>query len=222
MCFSKRTSFINFLVLSFYSFELYKNRNTDKNLWKLYIPLFYLSLKDLLQYFLYKEKNKYIYGVLSWVHICFQPLFVNMLISYFSSSLTQYWNLIYFVSFIYGLYQLTTLDAFDIFNEGNFCKDPKSDFCSETNGAYQGKYHIGYKFRTKYKHSKLFLLLMIIPGLFTSSWFHSLLWFFFVLLIRIIFNGVRDGEAGAIWCFLSIIPAIPVVYYRSSLQNMLN
>ena len=219
MCFSKTTSLYNFLILTFYAFELQRNNPT---LWRLYLPLFYLGLKDLLQYFLYKEKKKYIYSVLSWVHICFQPLFVNMLLSYFSKAY-QYWNIIFIISIIFGLYQLTNLDVFDIQNEGNFCKDDNTDFCSDTNGAYMGNYHIGYKFRTKYKYSFLFLPLMILPGLFTSSWFQSLLWLFFVLLIKIIFNdiNVRDGERGAIWCFLSIVPTIPVVYYRSFLENLI-
>ncbi len=221
MCFSEKTSLYNFLILSFYAYNLQFTSN-DSNIWKLFIPLYYLGIKDLLQYFLYKKSNDYIFSILSWVHICFQPLFVNMLISYFSNSSYQYWNIIYFISIIFGLFQLTTLDTFDIFNEGNFCKDKESDFCSDTNGAYQGNYHIAYKFKTKYKYTYFFLILMILPGLFTSSWFHSLLWLFFITLIKIIFNdlNVRDGERGSIWCFLSIIPTIPVVYYRSILLNM--
>jgi hypothetical protein len=85
MCFSEKTSLYNFLILSFYGYYLQFNSN-DTDIWRLFIPLYYLSLKDLLQYFLYREKNKYIFGVLSWVHICFQPLIVNMLLSYFSKS----------------------------------------------------------------------------------------------------------------------------------------
>lgn len=52
MCFSEKTSLFNFLILPFYGYNLqFINNGTDN--WRLYIPLYYLSLKDLLQYFLY-------------------------------------------------------------------------------------------------------------------------------------------------------------------------
>ena len=41
------------------------------------------------------------------------------------------------------------------------------------------------------------------------------------LSIKIIFDDVRDGEKGAIWCLLSIIPTIPVVYYRKLILEII-
>ena len=38
---------------------------------------------------------------------------------------------------------------------------------------------------------------------------------------EIIFIDVRDGELGAIWCLLSIIPTLPIVYYRKSISRFL-
>lgn len=188
-----------------------------------------MGVKDLLQTFLYEfDDNEYykkFFSVLSYIHICFQPLFVNMLLSYFSKAAlicnSSYWNLVFVISFIFGLYQLTNLDVFDIQNYGLYCQDKSSDFCSDKNSSYIGKYHVAYKFRIKFKYYTFFLILMIIPGLFTNSYIHSITWAIFILLIKIIFNDVRDGEIGAIWCLLSIIPTIPVVYYRKSILEVI-
>lgn len=80
MCFSERQSYINAILL--FVCGLYKI-----NQWRLGVPLIFLGFKDLLQGLLYKNMNKQkilnFYSILSWVHICFQPLFVNMIGSYF-------------------------------------------------------------------------------------------------------------------------------------------
>jgi hypothetical protein len=228
MCFSKELSFLHFMILSFYGYYLQVNYN-ENDIWRLYIPLYYLGVKDLLQTFLYEfDDNEYykkFFSILSYIHICFQPLFVNMLLSYFSKAAliynSSYWNLIFVISFIFGLYQLTNLDVFDIQNYGLYCQDKSSDFCSDKNSSYIGKYHVAYKFRTKFKYSSFFLILMIIPGLFTNSYIHSIIWAIFILTIKIIFDDVRDGEKGAIWCLLSIIPTIPVVYYRKLILEVI-
>jgi hypothetical protein len=51
-------------------------------------------LKDLLQTFLYEfDHNEYyknFFSILSYIHICFQPLFINMLLSYFSKAALIY------------------------------------------------------------------------------------------------------------------------------------
>jgi len=229
MCFSKEWSFFNFAILSLYGGYLQAFSN-DVDIWRLVLPLFYLSAKDLFQVFLYIFDNnqyyQYIFSVLSYSHICFQPLFVNMLLSYFSKDAliynVSYWTVVFIVLFIFGLYELTNLDAFDIQNYGKYCKDKWSDFCSDKNSSYIGKYHVAYKFRTKFNYSNLLIIFMIIPGLFTNSWPLSIVWGVFILLLYIIFNNVRDGERGAIWCLLSIIPTLPVVYYRKQLLKFLN
>lgn len=226
MCFSKEFSLINFIILSFYGYYLQINSN-DNDIWRLYLPLYFLSMKDLFQVFLYifndNELYKYFFSVLSYIHICFQPLFVNILLSYFSKSALifniSYWNIIFVILFIFGLYQMTNLDVFDIQNYGLYCKDKFSDFCSNKNSSYIGKYHVAYKFRTKFKYSIFFIIFMIVPGLFTNSYILSIIWAIFILLLYYIFSDVRDGERGAIWCMLSIIPTLPVIYYRKILSE---
>lgn len=229
MCFSKEFSFLNFTILSYYGHYLQTN-SVDKDIWRLFFPLYFLGLKDLFQVFLYlfnhNDYYKYIFSILSYIHICFQPLFVNILFSYFSKSTVffniNYWYMIFNALFVFGLYQLTNLDVFDVNNDGLYCKDKTSDFCSDKNSSYIGKYHVGYKFKTKYKYSIFFIIFMIVPALFTKSYILSIIWLFFIILIFLLFSKLRDGERGAIWCMLSIIPTIPVIYYREYITNYIN
>lgn len=116
MCFSETQSFINAIILISGSIYVYPK-------YRLTLFLIFLALKDLIQGFLYKyqhhEKHENILTVLSWIHICFQPLFVNIFMSNFSKNKNEknYWNIILIISFLYGIYTLTTLKEFDIQND---------------------------------------------------------------------------------------------------------
>jgi hypothetical protein len=219
MCFSESQSYINTFILLCISYYFINKE------WKIALPAAFLASKDLLQGLLYRYHNdKYISKViarLSWINISFQPLVINIFLSYFDNNNKQYWNVIFLALFIFGCYYITTLSAFDIQNDED-CNNDNSDFCSDTDGAYIGKYHIAYKFKTELGYNSIPIILMILPALFTKAWKLSLVWLFFIILIATIFNKnvVRTGEQGAIWCFLSIIPFIPVVYYRSYFKKL--
>jgi hypothetical protein len=230
MCFSKEFSFFNFGLLAGYAAYL-QMYSTEKDIWKLYVPLFYLGLKDFLQGFLYifdkVEIYKYYLSILSYVHICFQSLFANIFFSFFSPfsnffNVINFWNSVFIFNFIFGLYQLTNLDVFDIFKEAPYCKDKLYDFCSDKNGSYIGKYHVAYKFRTKYKYSPLFYLFIFMPALFTNSYILSIISAMISgLLVLIIFQKIRGGEQAAIWCLLNIIFFLPVAYYRKEVLELI-
>ena len=51
-------------------------------------------------------------------------------------------------TFIFGIYRMTNLDVFDILKEAPYCKEDH-DYCNDKNTSYIGKYHVGYKFKTK-------------------------------------------------------------------------
>ena len=119
MCFSEKQSFINAIILIIGSIFVYPK-------YRLSIFLIFLALKDLIQGFLYKyqhnEKLENSLTVLSWIHICFQPLFVNIFMSNFSQNKNNYWNIIFIICFLYGIYALTTLKEFDIQNDPDCIK----------------------------------------------------------------------------------------------------
>lgn len=231
MCFSKGYSLFHFGLLTIYAAYLYTVPN-DKELWRLYFPIFYLGIKDLLQAILYSTMSTgnsvwlSITSVLSYVHIAFQPLLVNLFASYFSANTTyygvNYWNMMFIILTLFGLYKLTNLNVFDIFRETPYCKDKQSDFCADKNGAYQGKYHVGYRFKTKYKYDNWFLASMAVPALFTAGYPLSILFSVFTVLLRVVFYDVRDGELGALWCLLTVLYCVPVTYFREYIKNALH
>lgn len=214
MCFSETGSYINFFLLAGYGTMIYKT-------WRLAIPLWYLGIKDLLQGLLYKfidkPKISNIIGILSYIHICFQPLIFNIAFSYFDSKRNQntYWIFIYFITFLWGLWKLTKHDSFDIQDDEN-CSDPMSDFCSTYNGGYIGKFHIGYKAISEKTRWNTYILFFFLPSLLTRVFPLSFILGIIVLVLKIIMNmlNVRDGEFAAIWCFLSILYLLPISIFR--------
>jgi len=184
MCFSEQQSFINTIILIIGSIYVYPK-------YRLSIFLIFLASKDLIQGLLYhyqdNEKFENILTVLSWVHICFQPLFVNIFLSYFSQSQSKYWNIIFIICFLYGIYTLTTLKEFDIQNDPKCTTiHQKLDFCSPHTTSYIGKYHIAYQFNRDNDilfFPIIYLILMFIPSLFTSSRLLGIMWILFVSTI---------------------------------------
>ena len=221
MCFSETQSFINAILLIIGSIFVYPK-------YRLSIILIFLALKDLIQGFLYKyqqnEKLENSLTVLSWIHICFQPLFVNIFMSNFSQNKNNYWNIIFIISFLYGIYTLTTLKEFDIQNDPDCNSNKKNDFCSINTTSYIGKYHIAYKFNRDNDilfFPIIYLLLMFIPSLFTNSRILGIIWGLFVGLIYIFFNNIGEGEKAAIWCFLSIIFFLPISIFNKQISKIL-
>tara|TARA_Y100000389_G_C17336180_1_gene450771 strand:+ start:209 stop:886 length:678 start_codon:yes stop_codon:yes gene_type:complete len=223
MCFSESQSFINAFMLTIVSIYVYPK-------YKLTIFLIFLALKDLIQGFLYKyqdnEKLKNMLSIISWIHICFQPLFINIFISYFSENkYNNYWNIIFIICLLYGIYTLTTLKEFDIQNDPDCIKiDKNDDFCSKYTTSYIGKYHVAYKFNRD--NDLIFfpiihLILIFVPSLFTNCRILGIIWGLFVILIYIYFNNIGNGEKAAIWCFLSIVYFLPIAIFNKEISKFL-
>lgn len=223
MCFSESQSFINAFMLTIVSIYVYPK-------YKLTIFLIFLALKDLIQGFLYKyqdnEKLKNMLSIISWIHICFQPLFINIFISYFSENkYNNYWNIIFIICLLYGIYTLTTLKEFDIQNDPDCIKiDKNDDFCSKYTTSYIGKYHVAYKFNRD--NDLIFfpiihLILIFVPSLFTNCRILGIIWGLFVILIYIYFNNIGNGEKAAIWCFLSIVYFLPIAIFNEEISKFL-
>lgn len=222
MCFSETQSFLNTILLFIGAFYVRPN-------YRLSMILIFLGIKDLIQGLLYRyqnnEKIERILSTLSWVHICFQPLFINIFMSHFSQDKNNYWHIIFVISFLYGIYTLTTLNEFDIQNEPDCVTDnEKSNFCAKSTTSYIGKYHIAYKFSRdagKIMFPIIYLILMFLPSLLTNSRILGIIWGLLVGLIYIIFNKLGSGEKAAIWCFLSIIYFLPVAVFSKQISKFL-
>ena len=225
MCFSEKQSFLHAIILFISSIYL-------KDKWQLAVSLFFLGLKDLIQGFSYyyiNDKQKLnMLTSLSWIHICLQPLFVNLIYVYFDQQNMKYWNKIILACILYAAYSFTMLNEFDFQNDPDCEKiNDKDDYCSKTTTSYIGKYHLGYKFnldnrKKVFDVTNWYILLSFIPGLFSKSKYISILWSIFVALIMNKYDDVGSGEQSAIWCYLSIIFALPVAFFSDSIEKMLN
>ena len=177
----------------------------------------FLSLKDLIQGLLYRYKdNKNINNkltVLSWVHIAFQPLFVNIFMSNFSKNDSTYWNSIFLMCSLYAFYLITALDDLDIQNDPDCDSNVKEDMCADETLSYQGKYHIAYRFKTDKDYLKKLMgyyVLMFLPVLLTGSIGFGILWSTLVGTIYMLTRHLGSGEFAAIWCFSSILFYLPI------------
>lgn len=228
MCFTKEQSFVNTFLLWAVAFYIYPR-------WELSLGLIFLSFKDLIQglsYYSIEKKNDKMNKILtslSWIHICFQPLFVNLILSYFDKSKKTFWYFIFILCIIFGLYKITILNEFDIQDDPDCdykLTSSKNDFCSKNTYSYIGKYHIGYRFRTDNKvkiTSWIYILLMFVPVIFTKAKLLGLIWSIFVSIIFFIgyLKNIGSGERAAIWCFLSIIIGIPISLFSEQIKKFL-
>jgi hypothetical protein len=221
MCFTEDQSYFNFILCTATAIYVYPK-------YQLSMLLIFLGLKELIQGLLYyyqnSEKAKNILTSFAWIHICFQPLFVNIFFSYFSQNQNKFWHIIFLISFIYGIYSITLLNEFDIQNDPDCILTNNNDYCSLKTTSYIGKYHIGYKFNKDYSiivFPIMYLILLFIPTLFTNSKILGMYHIIFVLLIHVYFNDIRNGEMAAIWCFLSIIFFIPLSLFNKQVLKYL-
>jgi len=230
-------SYFNFIALTTTAIFFHKK-------WKLSISLFFLGLKELLQGLSYKNirefKSTKFLTSLSWIHICFQPLFINVLASYFDETF-KYWNIVFIVCIIFALYCITILKEFDIQNDKkcesssnvsgikqvlNIYTQPSTssyDFCADDTKSYIGKYHIGYRFNTDiYEHVReiVFLILFCIP-LFTKAKIISVGFLSFAIILKIFsyIEKLGAGEYAAMWCFSVTVPALLFAIFNKTVKK---
>lgn len=226
MCFSENMSYFNTVLLFGSGLHALPS-------YRLTIPAIYFSIKEFLQGMLYRylgnDRTLTFLGSLSWLHISFQPLVYNILLSYWSPDF-KYWNHIFLLCLLFGFYFMTILKEYNIQNDPP-CK-PKGrhdDFCMPT-GAYMGNYHIGYRF--KQDNTPVYLswlpwcILFFVPSLFTKSRNIALTLLLLVLTIYSIYDisinktltiipGQNNiGEKSAIWCFATFLIAFLIFYEK--------
>lgn len=233
MCFSETHSYINAVLLS--SAGLYALPD-----YRLTLGGIFFALKELLQGLFYKYLDdeimlKYL-SMISWVHICFQPLIINILYSYFDPN-NIVWKITFIIAFIFGIIMITELNEFDIQNDPDCTPLSRNDdYCSKTT-AYMGKYHIAYRFKLDeaWRPFRLWFYwfaLFFIPVLFTKARLLGIIHIFLTILIMTTYNYTSGltidssfsdeyaGEKAAIWCFLTIY-LIPVILFAKPIKKIL-
>jgi hypothetical protein len=212
MCFSENISLAIGLIGILSSLYFYK-----KNIYAS-IGIGYFSIMEIIQFFQYKviDKCNNNYNIfltnLGYIHICFQPLFINLWLFAFIKN--PNFTFIY-MSFFAGLLLLSRV--FYV-KDNELCNKDNEPLCGKKTCAFSGNRHIAWNIRLR------------APG---KSWFtpsiglHFFMWVIPVLTIfqlkpimAMLLTGPYLGylltnnihEQPAIWCYTAIGQML-VTYY---------
>ena len=217
MCFTKEMSFgLTVLGLGVTAY-LYLRGDP----WSVYIPILYFTFMELYQYISFylldketeknkKETDKYLYivTVLTFIHICFQPLFANMWFkNYIPKSNHKTIQFLLVLCLIAGLYMFTRFGEFQKKNTIR-CNKNSEELCSATTIIEKGKMHLKYLFDMRapsYVTPSIFIhfFLIFIPPLILGVRIIPYLCVLFGILLAYIITSERD-EIPATWCTFSV------------------
>jgi hypothetical protein len=220
MCFGRPWSATSFSIL-FVSgiFCIYKRVPLP-----IVAAIYFLAMKELLQFLLYSyagscsPMNKFL-TTLSWIHISFQPFFMNWFISAFSHTPDMYrvplvMCLIYAIANMFRIKELNGPVKYT-------CKpdDDKSvNLCRKQTCSILGDYHVAYGFQLSssdaYAYSPSFFtytLLMFAPAFIIGDWQIASIHAAVALITVYLFKDI--GEGAAVWCVNSFWIAFFALYY---------
>lgn len=210
MCFSAEISFGIAATGAAASYYMQRQGAT----YRLTVPLYFFCSMEFLQgvqYFTLNmcgdPVNEFLTQV-GWLHICAQPFFFNMWISWFIPDKEKsdlYFRYVCGASFIAFLFLASRLYVPD----GRLCHMGMEMLCGPVTCAYQGQWHIAWDVALRgasYSSPSIFLhaFLMFVPGMLAGRW---------VITGSVMLLGallpmflVRDfHEAPVLWCFFSTV-----------------
>lgn len=194
--------------------------------WERIIPPLYFCVMEALQGFGYRyidrcelEPNQLI-ALLSYIHVCFQPIFTSMLMLSFMQEGKKkklYSKILYGSTFLGAFIML--LNMFEIQGLDNCILG--TPFCGNDVCTYKGEWHIAWRiplnnFDTRY-YLGYFIPAFIIPaaiGLYAFPAYHM-----FTGPVLSYYMSRNPNERPAIWCLLSEF--ILLTLYISPLENLL-
>ncbi len=173
-------------------------------------PLF-LFLKEWIQYQSYQDlrcnRRNQVLSTMSWIHISFQPLIVNLFFSYFAPNRAKEYRLVIWLCGIYAIFNMFRLRELrgSISEE---CQSNPTSICKPNTCSYMGVRHLAYGFQ-----------LQTADDIRSPSWFSYLLLSFapvFILgprslgavhlgvaFLAVLLGSGNWGETSAIWCLNS-------------------
>ncbi len=174
------------------------------------IGIFYFSLMELIQYFQYKvinqcdNKTNILLTYIGYLHICFQPVFVNIWL--FSFTKKPNYDFLY-LSLVAGI--LLFLRIFWV-TDKTLCDTKNEPICGPKTCTFSGERHLAWNVRLRAAGQNWFtpsiglhFFLFVIPALIT---------FQFKPIMAIILIAPYAGllttnihEKPAIWCYTSIM-----------------
>lgn len=219
MCFGKGWSASSFCLLTATSLAGYYYGIP----YRIILGTLFLALKELIQLLLYSNIsscttiNKGL-TVAAWLHISFQPLFMNLFISAFSST-PQLYDVPIMMCLLFAVANMFRIKEVrgQITNE--CIPDVPRNLCRPITCSKEGRYHLAYGFELSssdvsgYTPSMFaFFLLMFAPAFIIGDWTLGII-NALVAALSFTFVAHDTGEAAAIWCVNSAWIAFFAIYY---------
>lgn len=206
MCWNLPVSII-FAAIGFISTGYLVHKKSDKLLW---IPTLYFSLMELLQAITYLYINNcslpsnQLLTFLSYLHICFQPIAINMLAIYFIPKYVRkkISFFVYTICFIGTILLLIKLYPFDW---AGSCIQGTENLCGSKLCSMYGQIHLAWYLPLNginYLDFGYFLPVLILPLIY-GSWRALLYGFVFGPFLAYLITS-NPNEFPSIWCLLSI------------------
>ena len=190
------------------------------------LPLFFLASKELIQCLLYynlescNSNNKWLTAA-AWLHVSFQPFFVNLFISAFSKNPTEY-KIPLILCLIFGVFNILRLKEFsmnNLLNDSSCIPNIKNNVCRNTTCSINGERHLAYGFNLSstdigYFTPSLFsyVLLSFGPAFIIGDWQLAGI-HLSVAVLSSLFARKDAGEAAAVWCVNSFWVVFFAIYY---------
>ena len=215
MCFSKSQSYVMFFSCIFTAFvNIYYKAS-----WKMYVPILFLSIKELIQAQSYtvvdkcdSKYNKFL-TILSWIHISFQPVFVNIFFSAFHKDPNVY-DFTIKLCLVASLFLLSKLYVNNdkIYLRSCPYTNKLVNMCRKSHCTVSGEKHIAYGFYLREPNAFtpnifLHMFLIFVPSILLDNYILSLCFLITgpLLSTLILKNKKKNlGEIAAIWCNTSI------------------
>jgi hypothetical protein len=212
MCFSQNISlgFAITGIISSYYFYVKKHYYAA-------IGIFYFSLMELIQYFQYKVINQcdnkinILLTYIGYLHICFQPVFVNIWL--FSFTKNPNYDFLY-LSLVAGI--LLFMRIFWV-TDTTLCDTKNEPICGPKTCTFSGERHLAWNVRLRAAGQNWFtpsiglhFFLFVIPALITFQ-FKPIM----AVLIIAPYAGMLTSnihEKPAIWCYTSIMQLLISFY----------
>lgn len=193
--------------------------------WRILVTVVFLAIKEWLQLMLYGQLEKEgastnrALTVLSWIHISFQPLVVNLFISAFSKK-PQLYDVPLMLCLIFAVANMVRLKDLGVVSEAAMCSEERAmNVCRPQTLSEPGKLHLAYGMALISADVYSFVptmftyyLLMFGPAYIIGDWQ--------IASIHAVVAGAsalaapgNAGEAGAMWCLNSFWIGILAVWY---------
>ena len=219
MCFSEEMSLgmsILGLVATFVLFQMKKS-------WRVYVPIFYFTLMEILQYFSYialrKKQPKLlkILSILIYIHIAFQPFIANLWFSnYIPQSYAPKMAVILQLCIIIGFFLLLRLNEIIAVPDDKLCNIRLESMCDTETLIREGRSHLHYLFRVRapdYTIPSIFVhfFFMFIPAILLKIKLIPYLSIVFGYLLANLLAFPK--EVAAVWCTISVPSMLVSLFY---------